>query len=84
MWMSAGGDSGSVVYRGGAGGAVDNCGCASTSAASQILGRDLRLDQAVEHEFRSKYLRHTAVGRELLDIFFTNEPYLVGRIARPP
>ncbi len=82
MWMSAGGDSGSVVYRGGAGGAVDNCGCASTSAASQILGRDLRLDQAVEHEFRSKYLRHTAVGRELLDIFFTNEPYLVGRIRK--
>lgn len=80
-WMSDGGDSGSLVYRGGEGGNEDHCGgCASTAAASRLLGGvDLELDAAVEKEFRSRYLQHTRIGRWAVDLFFANEQRLVDR-----
>ena len=79
-WMSEGGDSGSLVYLGGEGGAEDRCGsCGTTSAASQLLERPLGLDQAVEKDFRSRYLMQTQLGRYLVDTYFANEDRAVVR-----
>jgi hypothetical protein len=84
-WMSSPGDSGAVVCRGGKGGNVDNCstgGCASTSAAQSLLGVDLKLDVAVEKEFRERYLQHTSVGRFLINLYFRNESTILRRLAQ--
>lgn len=81
-WMSSPGDSGSVVCRGGKGGNVDNCGsggCGGTQAAQSLLGVDLRLDSAIEKDFRERYLQHTRVGRYLIDTYFRNETVIVRR-----
>jgi hypothetical protein len=82
-WMSSPGDSGSVICRGGQGGNVDNCssgGCGSTSAAQSFLGVDLKLDAAIEKDFRERYLQHTRVGRFLIDVYFRHEGTIVGRV----
>jgi hypothetical protein len=80
-WMSDGGDSGSVVCRGGAGGQEDRCGCATVATAARVLGvDDLSVDAAVEKEFREKYLSHTRVGRYAIEVFFANETMVLQRV----
>jgi hypothetical protein len=79
-WMSDGGDSGSLVCIGGAGGSEDHCECATEAAAAGFLGTDLSLDAAVEKEFRTRYLQHTRIGRWGIDVYFLNEPYLIDRL----
>jgi len=81
-WMSDGGDSGSIVCRGGEGGSADHCnggGCLSTSTASRVFGIDLAKDAAIEKEFRTKYLSQTRIGRYAIDVFFRNEDKLNAR-----
>jgi hypothetical protein len=75
-WMSDGGDSGSIVCRGGEGGSADHCGCLSISTASEILGIDFSRDEPVEKDFREKYLSQTLIGRYAIDVFFRNEDRL--------
>lgn len=78
-WMSDGGDSGSIVCRGGDGGSADHCGCGSASAAKAVLQRDVTIDVAAEKVFREKYLSNTLTGRYLLDTYFRNEDYILER-----
>ena len=78
-YMTEGGDSGSIVCAGGEGGDDDNCGCISTSAAEKVLGVDLGLDEALEKEFRQKYLSQTRIGRYAIDLYFLNERQIVRR-----
>ena len=82
--MSDGGDSGSVVYRGGAGGNEDKCGCGTTSAAAQVLGADLKQEQCMADVVRDKFLRPTKLGRFGIDVFFANEERLLERFERTP
>ncbi len=80
-WMAESGDSGSLVCRGGEGGDEDKCDmCESTGTGMDSLDRDLRLDAAIEKEFREKYLSRTRAGRYLLDLFFRNETRLLDRV----
>jgi hypothetical protein len=81
-WMSDGGDSGSIVCRGGDGGSEDHCGCGSTSAAAALLQRDVTIDVAAEKMFREKYLSNTLTGRYLLDSYFRNEDYILERVKK--
>jgi hypothetical protein len=81
-WMSDPGDSGSVVYRGGAGGSEDHCGCSTTSAASSVFGVDLRAEQAMAEVVRDKFLRQTRLGSWAIDVFFMNEEQLLERFRR--
>ena len=81
-WMSDPGDSGSVIYRGGAGGSVDHCGCGTTSAASTALGVDLRTEQAMAEVVRDRFLRQTRLGSWAIDVFFLNEERLLERFHR--
>lgn len=80
-WMSDGGDSGSVVCRGGKGGNIgdDKCGCGSTQSAKTLLQRDISTDVATEKVFREKYLSQTLIGRYLIDTYFNNEEYILQR-----
>jgi hypothetical protein len=78
-YMTEGGDSGSIVCAGGEGGDDDNCGCLSISAAEKVLGVELGLDEALEKEFREKYLSQTRVGRYAIDLYFLNERKIVRR-----
>jgi hypothetical protein len=78
-WMSDGGDSGSLVCRGGSGGNEDHCGCLSTAAASETLSLDLRADADLEKSFRQKYLSRSLTGRYLIDLFFANETMFIER-----
>jgi hypothetical protein len=81
-WMSSGGDSGSVVCRGGAGGNLDMCGvggCVITSVASDMLGVDLSEHRQAEKEFRERHLSQTRIGRYAINLFFINEERLVNR-----
>ncbi|WP_116209640.1 hypothetical protein [Streptomyces olivoreticuli] len=85
-WLSDGGDSGSLVCQGGAGGNEDHCGsCFLISMASSMLGEDLSVHQQLEKEFRERYLSQTRVGKYLIDVFFSNQERLVNRArqARP-
>jgi hypothetical protein len=77
--MSDGGDSGSIVCMGGEGGEEDQCGCLSASTAERISGLDLGLDEALEKEFREKYVSQTRLGRYLIDLYFRNEQRIVAR-----
>lgn len=78
-WMSDGGDSGSIVCEGGKGSNEDKCGCGSSSAASSILQRNLKLDFALEKLFREEYLGRTLIGRYLIETYFNNEDEIVDR-----
>ncbi|WP_367140983.1 MULTISPECIES: hypothetical protein [Streptomyces] len=85
-WLSDGGDSGSLVCQGGAGGNEDHCGsCFLISMASSMLGEDLSVHQQLEKEFRERYLSQTRVGKYLIDVFLSNQERLVNRArqARP-
>ncbi|MFJ9854972.1 hypothetical protein [Streptomyces sp. NPDC101150] len=85
-WLSDGGDSGSLVCQGGAGGNEDHCGsCFFISMASSILGEDLSVHQQLEKEFRERYVSQTRAGKYLIDVFFYNQERLVNRArqARP-
>jgi hypothetical protein len=80
-WMSEKGDSGSLVCRGGEGGDEDKCDmCESTGTGMEFLGTDLRLDAAIEKEFRERHLSQTRVGRYLLDVYFRNEQRILDRV----
>lgn len=81
-WLSEGGDSGSIVCQGGAGGNEDHCssgGCVILSMGSDMLGEDLSVHQQLEKEFREQHLGRTRIGRYLIDVFFHNEERLVNR-----
>jgi hypothetical protein len=78
-WMSDGGDSGSVVCLGGAGGSEDHCGCGTSSAAVDLLGVDLKADVCMAQEVRDKYLRQTRIGRWAVDLFALNEERFLER-----
>jgi hypothetical protein len=80
-WLSEKGDSGSLVCRGGEGGDEDKCDmCESTGTGMEFLGTDLRLDAAIEKEFRQRYLAQTRVGKYLLDAYFRNEDRILARV----
>ncbi|QGV77052.1 DUF4398 domain-containing protein [Streptomyces ficellus] len=79
-WLCEGGDSGSIVCQGGAGGNEDHCGgCLIISMASSMLGEDLSVHQQLEKEFREQHLSRTRTGKYLIDVFFHNEDRLVNR-----
>ena len=81
-WLSNAGDSGSLVYRGGDGGNVDQCGvCGTTSAASRMMGVDLNREQQMASIVRDQFLRHTRIGRWAIDLFNTNEDRALKRLA---
>lgn len=80
-WMSDPGDSGSVVYRGGAGGNEDHCGsCGSTSSASRILDTSLEREKDMAKFVRDQFLRHTRIGRWAIDLFYANEDRALERL----
>lgn len=80
-WMSDGGDSGSVVCRGGAGGREDRCGgCASTRTAESIMAADLSREAKAAQRFRDSYLRQTLIGGYLVNLFERNESRLLERL----
>jgi hypothetical protein len=84
-WMSAGGDSGSIVCEGGKGGDL-SCPfetgpeCATTAAMGIVLDRDLRVDRAIQKPFRETHLNNTITGRFLVDTYLMNENMFVDRI----
>lgn len=80
--MSLGGDSGSIVCRGGEGQEANqlDCGCGSSQAARSVIQRDISSDIAAEKSFRENHLVKTRTGRYLLDVYFNNEDYITGRI----
>jgi hypothetical protein len=85
MWMSDRGDSGSVVYRGGAGGTEDKCDggiCLTTSSAESVLGANLTSEKVMAQTVRDKFLRQTLVGRWAVDVFDINERALNDRFRR--
>ena len=80
-WMSSGGDSGSIVCRGGEGGSEDRCGCSSASAAATVLGtRASALETEQLKSFRDRYLGETLLGRWLVNIFYLNEETSLQRL----
>ncbi len=80
--MSLGGDSGSVVCRGGEGQEANelDCGCGSSQAARSVIQRDISADISAEKTFRENHLAKTMTGRYLLDVYFNNEDYITSRI----
>lgn len=78
-WMSDSGDSGSVVYEGGAGGDEDKCGCGTSSAAATLLGAEVKQDRCMAEQVRDKFLRQTRIGRWAVDVFYRNEDRLLER-----
>lgn len=80
--MSLGGDSGSVVCRGGEGQEANqlDCGCGSSQAARSVIQRDISADIAIEKTFRENHLSKTMTGRYLLDVYFNNEDYITSRV----
>jgi hypothetical protein len=80
-WLSAGGDSGSVVCRGGEGGNLDRCDdCISVSAAEDILGFELKREGMEAKLVRDNFLKHTLVGRYLIEVFYLNEVRMRDRV----
>lgn len=77
--LSQGGDSGSLVFRGGAGGDEDQCGCGTQTAAEAALQTSLKQERCMADEVRDKFLRHTKIGRYAIDLFFLNEENLLDR-----
>jgi hypothetical protein len=78
-WMSDNGDSGSLVYQGGAGGDESKCGCGTQSAAESLLGVDLKQERCMADVVRDKFLRQTRIGRWAIDVFFLNEERFLDR-----
>lgn len=78
-WMSDGGDSGSLVYRGGTGGDEDKCNCGSSSAGENVLGVSLKAERCMADVVRDKFLRQTKIGKFAVDAFFVNEERLLER-----
>ncbi|MCH8837853.1 MAG: hypothetical protein IIA60_08645 [Candidatus Marinimicrobia bacterium] len=72
-WLSDGGDSGSLVFEGGAGGAEDHCGWAAASVFSALLDEDLRKDEPSLKRIRDHFLRETEGGRVLVDAYYRYE-----------
>lgn len=84
-WMDSAGDSGSLVYKGGDGGNVDQCGtCGSTSSASTALGVNLDREQNMAKIIRDQFIRHTKIGRWAVDLFYANEDRALERLAKTP
>jgi hypothetical protein len=83
-WMSDKGDSGSLIYAGGAGGDESKCECAVTQAAESALGTDLKQDRCMSDVVRDKFLRQTRIGKWAVDLFFRHEDQLVERFERTP
>ncbi len=81
-WLSDGGDSGSLVFEGGAGGAEDHCGWASASAFSSLLDVDLREDEPSLKRIRDHFLRETEGGRVLVDAYYRYEGQTQSRVQR--
>lgn len=81
-WMSDPGDSGSLVYKGGAGGTADHCGCGSTSASSSLLNVNLDREADMAKIVRDQFLRHTKMGRWAIDLFYANEESALERLAK--
>ena len=78
-WMSDPGDSGSLICEGGKGSDTDHCACGTTSAASEVLGVDLREERAMADVVRDQFVRQTKIGRFGVDLFFRNEQRLLER-----
>ena len=78
-WMCEGGDSGSLVYEGGAGGDEDKCGCGTTSAAESVLETNLWQERSMVEVIRDKFLRQTKIGKFAIDMFYLNEELLLQR-----
>lgn len=75
-WMSDGGDSGSIVFEGGAGGDEDRCGCPFVSSLIDLLGLDLRQHETAARRFRNSILRQTSGGLALVDAYYRVQPKL--------
>ena len=81
-WMDSAGDSGSLVYKGGAGGNETKCGgCGSSQAASSLMGVNLDREQQMSKIVRDQFLRHTRIGRWAVDLFYANEEHALKRLA---
>ncbi len=78
-WMSDPGDSGSLICQGGAGSDINKCSCGTSSAASEVLGEDLREERVMAEVLRDKFVRQTRIGRFGVDLFFLNEDRLLER-----
>lgn len=81
-YYSESGDSGSLVYQGGAGGDENQCGCGLTHAAEDLLQVNLKQEQCMAEVVRDKFLRQTRIGRWAADVFFLNEERLFARYNR--
>ena len=79
-WMSDGGDSGSLVCKGGKGGNEDHCSCGTMIVAESLFGVDLKTEAAMAQNFRDKYLRQTKIGRWGVELFDLNEARLIERL----
>jgi hypothetical protein len=82
--MSAGGDSGSVVMRGGPGGPLNgDClipgVCATLQVFDDVLDLPLSRETAAAKEARDRYLRQTSTGAYLTDLFYVNEERIAER-----
>ena len=78
-WMSDGGDSGSLVYQGGAGGDENKCGCPIMSAAGSLLTTDVTQDWFMAEVVRDKLLRQTKIGKFAVDMLYLNAEILLER-----
>jgi hypothetical protein len=78
-WMSDPGDSGSLICQGGAGSDTNKCSCGTSSAASEVLGEDLREERVMAEVVRDKFVRQTKIGRFAVETFFLNEDRLLER-----
>ena len=89
--MALGGDSGSVGLRGGDPAAITELdgphlgiglACASLVTAEEVLGIPITEDDPTIRRARDRYLRHTLVGRYLIELFYHNELRLQDRLKR--
>jgi hypothetical protein len=78
--MSAGGDSGSVVCRGGSGAVVKTDSQWSVlSVAQELSGVPLTQEQSAIREARDRYSQKTLLGRWGLDMWYVNQPRVCER-----
>jgi hypothetical protein len=79
--MSDGGDSGSVIMRGGAGTFQSGCGvCSTATAVEDSLGIPTTQDDKAAKDFRDRLLRPTAGGSFLVNVFYLNEGLIQNRV----
>ncbi|MFI6457059.1 hypothetical protein ACIBF6_36575 [Streptosporangium amethystogenes] len=79
--MSQGGDSGSVVCRGGSGDVTFSLSCPFLAVAEELTGVPFTQEWLSISYARDKYLANTLVGRWLIDTLYLNESTAMMRSA---